>query len=77
MTIIICIVIVVLVIYEILVNMYIEYKEFNNGICPKCGKHLVHFGTDSQGGRWYCCKKCVYFTCISYHWIDKKFKNKN
>lgn len=73
---IICILIVVLAISGVLIGMYFEYKDFNNGICPKCGKQLKYFDTDSQGGRGYCCNECRYFTWVSYHWIDKKYKNK-
>lgn len=76
MIIIICIVLVVLIIFGILGGMYLEYKSFNKGICPKCGKHLIHFDTDSQGGRGYCCRKCVYFTWISYDWIDRNHRLK-
>ena len=37
-----------------------EKKEFNNGICPHCGKRLVHFDDDSQGGQGWCCYDCKY-----------------
>lgn len=51
-----------------------KHKEFNNGVCPKCGKQLKHFDTDSQGGRGYCCNDCHYFTWVSYDCVDKNFK---
>lgn len=76
MTLIVCIAIIILVISGILIGMYLEYKDFNNGICPKCGKPLIWFDTDSQGGRGYCCNKCRYFVWVSYSCIDKKYKNK-
>ena len=52
-----------------------EKRGFNNGICPICGEKLKHFDTDSQGGRGYCClsKKHLYFTWVSYRFIDKNF----
>lgn len=75
MVIIICILIVILVISGILTAMYFEYKDFNNGICPRCGKRLKHFDTDSQGGRGYCCNSCKYFTWVSYNSVDKNYKD--
>lgn len=76
MIIIICTVIVILAIAGVLVGIYIEYKDFNNGVCPKCGNPLMPFDTNSQGGRGYCCRKCVYFTWISYDWIDRNHRYK-
>lgn len=35
-----------------------EKKEWNNGICRKCGGTLEHFCNDSQGGIGVCCNKC-------------------
>lgn len=70
-----CIVIIVLVISGILYGIKVEYKDFNSGICPKCGKRLKHFDTDSQGGRGYCCYDCHYFIWISYDCVDKNFKD--
>lgn len=75
MILIVCIALIILVITGILIGMYLEYKDFNNGICPKCGKPLILFDTDSQGGRGYCCSKCMHVAWVSYHWIDKKFKD--
>ena len=46
-----------------------EKKDFNNGICPKCGTPLRHFDDDSQGGQLWCCDKCGYFTAIT--WFKK------
>lgn len=73
---IVCIIIAVLI-SGIPIAMYCEYKSFNNGICPKCGKPLLRFDTDSHGRRGYCCRRCVYYTWISYYWVDRNFKNKN
>lgn len=68
--IIILIVIFVLAIYV----AYSEYKSFNKGLCPKCGKKLECFDIDSQGGRGYVCRDCNYYTWVSYNFVDKKFK---
>lgn len=52
-----------------------EKLSFNNGICRKCGKKLIHFDTDSQGARGYSCMDCHEVIWISYPLIDKN-KNK-
>lgn len=52
-----------------------EKKEFNNGICPRCGERLEHTSTDSQGGRLYSCPKCnKYDVWISYGCVDKEYR---
>ena len=43
-----------------------EKRDFNNGVCPNCGKPLKHFDDDSQGGQGWCCYDCNYFTWISW-----------
>lgn len=50
-----------------------EKREYNNGMCPKCGSRLVLTDMDSQGGRWYTCSHrydktdpCDYDCWISY-----------
>ena len=53
-----------------------EKRSFNDGFCPKCGRKLEHFDSDSQGGNCYCCSKCSYYTCVSYHSIERKAKKK-
>ncbi len=36
-----------------------EKREWNNGICPKCGVfEWRYFDTDSQGGHGYSCDNC-------------------
>lgn len=37
------------------------YKE---PVCPKCGKELRWFNTDSHGNRGFCCDDCQYYTWI-------------
>lgn len=52
-----------------------EKKDFNNGICPRCGAKLVHFDTDSQGGRGYTCRQCnKYYTWVSYPSVDREYR---
>ena len=72
----ICTILTVLIICGILYGIHIEKIEFNNGICPKCGKKLKWFDTDSQGGRGYCCNDCRYFTWVSYNCVDKGYKER-
>ena len=33
-------------------------KQFNNGICKKCGGKMKYFDTDSQGSDGYMCEHC-------------------
>lgn len=72
---IICIIIILFVLVGCLYGHYSEAKDFNNGICPKCGNKLEYFDTDSQGGRGYCCRKCEYYTWVSW-FADKKYRKK-
>lgn len=58
-----------------IVGMILERKDFNEGICPRCGGKLEHFDTDSQGGRGYHCPECgKYYTWVSWGWVDKKYR---
>lgn len=55
-----------------------ERRDWNEGICPKCGKPLKHFGTDSQGGEGWCCGDCGYFTWVTYkRFVYKSSKSRN
>lgn len=57
-----------------LINLCIEYKDFNGGVCPKCGKPLVKMDVDFKGeGRGYSCPGCIHVAFVSFHWIDKKY----
>lgn len=51
----------------------LEYKDWNGGVCPKCGKPLRHFDDDSQGGHGWTCDNCDYTTWVSYHRLVYKF----
>ena len=53
------------------IEIYFEYKNFNNGKCPQCGTELHHFDSDSYEARGYCCNTCYYTTWVSYKIIDK------
>ncbi len=54
--------------------IYREYKKFNKGICPKCGKRFRLFDRDSQGGRGYCCDDCGDYIWVSYDCVDKNYR---
>lgn len=69
-------IILILLILGVLWCINTEYKDFNNGVCPKCGKQLKCFDIDSHGGRGYCCDNCQYFTWVSYNFIDRNHINK-
>jgi len=60
----------------IVIGAYTQYrdekKEWNNGVCKKCGTEWRMFDIDSQGGRMYQCKNGHYFDC-SYS-VDKRLK---
>lgn len=60
-----------IMVFGIISVIYLEYKDYNKGVCPHCGNHLRHFDYDSQGGRGYICNKCKYSTWVSYPFIDK------
>ena len=64
----------VCILLGILYTIKSEKKEFNNHICPKCGKSLQLFDVDSQGGRGYCCNDCNYYAWVNYGCVDKHFK---
>lgn len=75
----IIIILIILLIFLLVIPFYAihcEKKDFNNGICPRCGRRLYHFDTNSQVSRGYCCHKCPYFTWISWYWVDRKFLHK-
>ena len=55
-----------------IIGILLEKKEYNNGYCPHCGKKLLLFDTDSQGGRGYICEECGYCAWVSYPFVDKR-----
>ena len=70
----ICLALVAFMVVLTLVAWYIEHKNFNGGVCPKCGHQFKQFDNDSQGGRGYRCEGCGNITWVSYPFIDGKFK---
>lgn len=52
---------------------YTEKRDFNDGICRKCGSKLRHFDNDSSGARGYTCDKCNNKVWVSYS-FDKNFR---
>lgn len=50
-----------------------ERRDFNNGVCPKCGGKLRWVDQDSQGGRLWMCENtsCQYHTWVSYGCVDR------
>lgn len=44
-----------------------EQKEWNSGVCPKCGTGKWRFlDIDSQGGVGFKCDKCINYTWQTY-----------
>lgn len=70
---IIAFIILAILIFGLVYAPYVERKDFNNGICRKCGNKLRHFDNDSSGARGYTCDKCHNKVWVSYS-IDKNFK---
>lgn len=48
----------------------IEKKDYNKGVCPRCGERLGCFDMASDGSRGYTCDHCSYTTWCSYD-VDK------
>lgn len=69
----ICLVILLVMVVGMIVTRNHEKKEYNDGICPKCGGKFKLFDYDSQGGRGYHCDKCGIFVWVSYN-VDKSRK---
>ena len=66
-------VLLVLIAFGMIIARNSEKKEYNDGICTKCGNKLRLFDEDSQGGRGYHCDKCGRFVWVSYN-VDKPRK---
>lgn len=50
-----------------------EKKQWNNGVCCKCGTKWVIDNTDKQGGRVYKCPKCNTH-CYIFYKVDRNNK---
>lgn len=80
LTLIVCIISTLIVVFMIFGGIWVyfaEKKNFNHGICPRCGRKLKCIDMDSQGGRWYVCSnrynknhECDYDCWVSYD-VDK------
>ena len=69
---------IVVVFIGVLLGRKRQRKEWNNGLCPKCGKELEHFADDSQGGNGWCCCDCDYYIWITYkRYVYKRWKITN
>lgn len=51
-----------------------DKRDWNNGICPKCGTPWRQFDTDSQGGRGYNCEMRCNSIWIS--WLNEREINR-
>lgn len=61
----------------IILGIHSDKKDFNNGICPRCGAPLKHFDTDSQGGRGYNCTGCgKYYTWTQFYCFIRRRRRK-
>ena len=73
MTTIVLIAFAVMLILLLSLSCYIAYrlekKDFNNGICPKCGKPLKHFDSTFCGDQGWICDDCDY--CVWISWFKK------
>jgi len=49
-------------------------KDFNNGICPKCGQALYSFDTDSTLARGYECRNCNHIVWVAYDRVDRDYR---
>ena len=62
-------VLIAFVICPLLFRRY-EKKQYNHGICTKCGEKMEYFDTDSGGNDGYMCRKC--HRSIWIGWYDPK-----
>ena len=55
-----------------LFTRYQDKKEFNNGVCSKCGTRLSPHEIRSDGERTYRCRDCGHTVTIFYN-VDKNY----
>lgn len=53
------------------IDIYLEKKKYNGGICKMCGRKLRFFSHSPHGGRGYCCNKCHSYMWVHYNCVDK------
>lgn len=65
--------VVLFVVWGIVSTRKNEKKDWNNGVCPHCGKPWKALDADSTGARGYKCEN-MHRCWISYNSVDKFFK---
>lgn len=55
-------------------TIYKERKNYNKGICPKCGGTFRIIHTHSDGDREYHCSNCDNTTLVTYDCVDKEIE---
>lgn len=53
------------------ISFTIEYKAYNNGVCPYCDEKLEKIRTDDKA-RHYICRNCGYGTRITLSSVDRE-----
>lgn len=56
-----------------ILDIFVEKKLFNDGVCRDCGNNLKRFGFDNTRGNAYYCDKCGYCTWVSWKIVDRKY----
>lgn len=50
------------------IEIHIQRKAYNKGVCPHCGAKLRYYDVDAEGLCGYICDECLYQT-----WVDPIF----
>ena len=66
MTTILCCIAIAILFGGMFIAASLEKRDYNNGICPKCGHPLRHFDDCFCGDNLWTCDNCDYFTSVSY-----------
>lgn len=61
-----------LVISLVTAGVILDCREYNKGVCRKCGGCLTRSGGDMQRGRHYVCPDCGHECWVSYPFVDSK-----
>lgn len=54
----------------------VDHRDFNNGICPKCGKHMVFEGKMPDHTYYYRCKDWHYISVITSRYLHWRYGRK-
>lgn len=54
--------------------IYKERKNYNKGICPKCGGRFTISDKYSDGDREYYCSNCDNKICVTYNCVDREIE---